>query len=275
MMTLVWDFFDRGGSEKLAMLALADWCDDRGLNLYPSISGIAKKINVSESQARRIVHKFIDEGYLEVIGNHDGGSPSASRRYRMVVSRFAHTPSTDATPSADATPSIGARDPSHGCALPLAPMTPEPPLTINKTTANKNATEFEQFWSAYPKKTGKLDAEKCWKKQKPNLEDVMKALAWQVTSDQWTKNGGQFIPNPAKYLNQGRWQDEQIDPVIKASTEKPWFILPTRIEAEAVKRNLKQGRFENWEQFADRVRSEAGISPEVFISAKKKFEVRV
>ena len=142
MMTLVWDFFDRGGSEKLAMLALADWCDDKGLNLYPSISGVAKKINVSESQARRIIHKFIDEGYLQVIGNHDGGAPSATRRYRMVATKFVETSSVDATPSTHATPSMDAHDPLHGCALPLAPMTPEPPLTTNKTTANKTGGEI-------------------------------------------------------------------------------------------------------------------------------------
>ncbi len=145
MMTLVWDFFDRGGSDKLAMLALADWCDDKGLNLYPSISGIAKKINVSESQARRIIHKFIEEGYLQVIGNHDGGAPSATRRYRMVATRFVETPSMDATPSADATPSMGAHDPLHGCAQPLAPMTPEPPLTTNKATANKPARDLPDW----------------------------------------------------------------------------------------------------------------------------------
>lgn len=145
MMTLVWDFFDRGGSEKLAMLALADWCDDKGLNLYPSISGIAKKINVSESQARRIVHKFIEEGYLQVIGNHDGGAPSATRRYRMVATKFVETTSMDATPSTDATPSMGAHDPLHGCAQPLAPMTPEPPLTINKATANKPRVELPSW----------------------------------------------------------------------------------------------------------------------------------
>ena len=75
VMSLVWENFTAGGTEKLAMLALADWCNDDGGSLYPSISAIAKKINVSESQARRIVHKLIYDGYLSVIGNHAGGDP--------------------------------------------------------------------------------------------------------------------------------------------------------------------------------------------------------
>jgi uncharacterized protein YdaU (DUF1376 family) len=67
---------------------------------------------------------------------------------------------------------------------------------------------FDTFWSAYPKKTGKDAARTAWKKKKPRIDDVMFALSWQLQSEQWKKNGGQFIPNPATYINQGRWQDE-------------------------------------------------------------------
>lgn len=69
---------------------------------------------------------------------------------------------------------------------------------------------FHEFWNKYPKKTGKDAAEKAWKKKKPMIDSVLNALVWQIESDQWTKQQGQFIPNPATYLNQGRWQDEPI-----------------------------------------------------------------
>ncbi|WP_430233928.1 hypothetical protein [Nitrosomonas communis] len=148
VMSLVWDNFNRGGSEKLAMLALADWCNDQGGSLHPSIAGIAKKINTSESQARRIIHKFIDEGYLTVVANHDGGNPGQSRHYKLNIKKLSEgstdaTPSMDATPSTDATPSMDARDPLHGCARPLAPMTPEPPLTINKPSLKEKINKKE------------------------------------------------------------------------------------------------------------------------------------
>jgi hypothetical protein len=68
---------------------------------------------------------------------------------------------------------------------------------------------FEQFWQTYPKKVGREAARKSWIKSKLNVDDVLKALEWQKKSDQWQKSDGQFIPNPATYLNQGRWQDEQ------------------------------------------------------------------
>lgn len=68
--------------------------------------------------------------------------------------------------------------------------------------------DFETFWKSYPRKVGKDAALKAWNKKKPNIDEVLKALEWQTQSAQWLKDGGQFIPHPATYLNQGRWQDE-------------------------------------------------------------------
>jgi hypothetical protein len=68
--------------------------------------------------------------------------------------------------------------------------------------------EFARFWDAYPKKVGKVDAKKAWVKNKPPIDDVLVALLWQSKSDQWLKDGGQYIPNPSTYINQWRWHDE-------------------------------------------------------------------
>jgi hypothetical protein len=75
---------------------------------------------------------------------------------------------------------------------------------------------FSSFWSLYPKKTGKGAAEKSWAKIPSPAETLTKittALAWQVKTEQWTKDNGQFIPMPATYLNQRRWEDEQGGPI--------------------------------------------------------------
>ena len=72
---------------------------------------------------------------------------------------------------------------------------------------------FEEFWEAYPRKTGKGEARKVWQKLNPNaelLQQILEAIKWQSISDQWTKDKGQFIPYPATWLNQQRWEDEGI-----------------------------------------------------------------
>lgn len=81
---------------------------------------------------------------------------------------------------------------------------------------------FDRFWAAYPKKVGKDAAAKAFAKRKPNddlLAAMLAAVERQRTSPAWTKDGGQFIPNPATWLNQGRWQDEEpeagsVDPAL-------------------------------------------------------------
>lgn len=69
---------------------------------------------------------------------------------------------------------------------------------------------FEQFWKLYPKKKSRKDALNAWNKLNPNtdLQGVMiAALAKHCLSADWTKNGGQFIPNAATWLNGERWMD--------------------------------------------------------------------
>ncbi|MDU7339313.1 MAG: phage replisome organizer N-terminal domain-containing protein [Clostridium sp.] len=70
---------------------------------------------------------------------------------------------------------------------------------------------FSKFWDAYPKKVGKGAAEKAFKKYKPDdclLDKMLSALSAQKKSDQWQKEGGQFVPYPTTWLNQKRWEDE-------------------------------------------------------------------
>jgi uncharacterized protein YdaU (DUF1376 family) len=80
--------------------------------------------------------------------------------------------------------------------------------------------DFDVFWKAYPKKIGKGAALKSWKKNShPSIEKILVALEIQKGSEQWKKENGQFIPNPATWLNQGRWEDEIISPKL---TEDPF-----------------------------------------------------
>lgn len=74
-----------------------------------------------------------------------------------------------------------------------------------------HAERFIEFWSVYPKKVGKGAAEKAWSKIKPNAElhlKILSAIERQKMSEQWLRDNGQYIPNPATWLNQRRWEDE-------------------------------------------------------------------
>lgn len=74
--------------------------------------------------------------------------------------------------------------------------------------AKRSDAEFEIFWSAYPTKVGKQPARKAFDKVKVPVETLVAAIERQKCSSQWSKDGGQYIPNPATWLNQERWNDE-------------------------------------------------------------------
>lgn len=66
---------------------------------------------------------------------------------------------------------------------------------------------FESFWKTYPKKVGKPSAIKAFKRVQSSLNDILQNLEIMVASEAWTKNAGQYVPNPATYLNDRRWED--------------------------------------------------------------------
>jgi hypothetical protein len=81
--------------------------------------------------------------------------------------------------------------------------------TESETKTETNARDaFDRFWKAYPKKVGKDAARKAFAKVKAPVDVLLSAVEAQKRSRQWLKDSGQYIPNPATWLNQGRWEDE-------------------------------------------------------------------
>lgn len=73
--------------------------------------------------------------------------------------------------------------------------------------------QFEEFYKNYPKKVKKQDVKKWFKKNKPSSElfsSMMSSLEQFRGSKDWLKEKGQFIPYPSTWLNQRRWEDEEM-----------------------------------------------------------------
>lgn len=70
---------------------------------------------------------------------------------------------------------------------------------------------FEKLWDVYPRKVAKDAAAKAFAKRKPDaalVEVMVAAVKRQTRSEQWLRDGGQFIPHLSTWLNQGRWMDD-------------------------------------------------------------------
>jgi len=78
---------------------------------------------------------------------------------------------------------------------------------------------FAEFWKTYPRKEGKAAAEKAWSKAKGvDLSTILQAIERARATEQWLKDGGQFIPHPSTWLTQRRWEDEPAEAAPMHST---------------------------------------------------------
>lgn len=82
---------------------------------------------------------------------------------------------------------------------------------VDHSTTSVQQERFKEFWRHYPRKVGKGAAEKAWDKIKPGkalLSLILSALDQQKACEQWQRENGRYIPNPATWLNQKRWEDD-------------------------------------------------------------------
>jgi len=67
---------------------------------------------------------------------------------------------------------------------------------------------FEVFWEKWPRKQAKQSARRAWMKIPiGEYSAIVSGLEKWRTSDQWTRG---VIPHPSTWLNEKRWQDEDI-----------------------------------------------------------------
>lgn len=69
---------------------------------------------------------------------------------------------------------------------------------------------FDEFWAIYRKRVGKVQARRAWKRlTKLERERAMQDVQARIRGDpQWERDDGQYVPNPATYLNQKRFDDD-------------------------------------------------------------------
>ncbi|MBQ3286956.1 MAG: hypothetical protein IJH45_03250 [Firmicutes bacterium] len=86
--------------------------------------------------------------------------------------------------------------------------------TKTKTLSPAARQRFGEFWDLYPKKSGRSEAERVWADTVGEDEElyltVMEALGRQVFWEQWQRDGGRFIPYPARWLEQRLWEDQAV-----------------------------------------------------------------
>lgn len=90
------------------------------------------------------------------------------------------------------------------------------------------ASDFSEFWKAYPKKRDRLKAMRAWnatRSVRPPLDVVVAALEQFKASPDWTKEDGRFIPHASSWLNGERWTETEPEfsaPDVLPSPREPY-----------------------------------------------------
>lgn len=95
-------------------------------------------------------------------------------------------------------------------------------FNTSQVKRRKSRECFDAWWDAYPKKVDKQNALKYWLKNWKTLDPITETLISDVRlrvekHGQWRDK--QYIPGPAKYLRDKKWEDEVIPISRKASDD--------------------------------------------------------
>ena len=101
-------------------------------------------------------------------------------------------------------------------------------------------SNFDKFWTAWPKSDRKGGKSVCMARWKKGLYDgcadqIIKHVEWMKTTDSWRKDQGAFIPAPLVYLNQQRWDGAEIPETFVANKLKQIDPALQKIAADKAK----------------------------------------
>jgi len=112
---------------------------------------------------------------------------------------------------------------------------------------------FQDFYSLYPRKMGRKEAERSWNRLTPAQQaECLEAMPnylkyWKIKQTQ-----KDFIPYPATFLNQERWTDEiDLEPTKKP--ELPWYSTEELTIKKAQEINCPAYQGEGWQQWRARI----------------------
>lgn len=243
----------RPSGRKFVLMALADYADE-SWSCFPSVS----QLTVYTSQGDKTVRDHLDalerDGILtRVRHRREDGTLG---RYRFKIQRqnlpVAKIAGGEIHPVAKSARGENYRKPPADFAAHNPQL--EPSLTsslrseVREPAKQNSSGQFEVFWSAYPNKVGKRDAERAFAKalQRSEFQAIMAGLQRYVQ-----KTDDRPWCNPTTFLNQDRWEDQPAAPVPRQAA--------TRQQPPTAPRNA--GEYLRQKRLNQEAQSNASIEP--------------
>lgn len=213
--------------EKMLLVEIDSLCGEKGC--WATNQHLAKFLGISKDRVSKLISGLVKRNYLKITIKYVPGTKQVKERVLYTTIGYGQKQlegigeNTDTPPVEITGTPIGENNEESNTGISNTSFSNT--LSNTKHTAredgeNRHGGEkartpsqkrFDEFWSVYPRKVGKGAAEKAYAKIKPDQElqdQIMGAIADAKQSFSWRKDNGQYIPNPATWLNQRRWEDE-------------------------------------------------------------------
>jgi hypothetical protein len=202
--------------DKLLLCILADMANGKG-QCYPTHETLAKQCGCDPRSIIRAQKRLEKQGLIEVKSRAKDGIKT-SNLYTVNMIPMHVTQSHNVVTLCQEGGDIG----SGGVVT--QSHIKHPVLNTQLNTHITPIVPFDNFYSAYPKRVGRAAALKAWEKLNPSpalISRIMQDIVSRVEQGAWcTGQGLQYVPGPAPYLNQQRWEDAIIPrPEFKPKTD--------------------------------------------------------
>jgi hypothetical protein len=177
---------------------------------WPSRETLAGDMDLSAKTIQRLLKKLVEYGALEIEPRYTDSGRQTSNVYRIMWDE----PKT----GQESPPPLDTSDHDEGVShdqVPGSPMSHEDiPIRSKQTkTIGQGVTaladkQFDEFWEIYPRKVGKPQAQKAFKKA---LEEISLEEILRCTKEYQQQRRGEdlkFTKHPATFLNSKPWLDE-------------------------------------------------------------------
>lgn len=223
--------------DKLVLLYIT-WRQGGHDTAWPSLRRIALDLAITKGVVVRSITRLVAAGLLQKVGGLPGRGHV--NRYSIATEKGrAGAPFIAKKKVAPEHVKRSRPDTAKGrAARPPSEVTSEvTTLTTHAHRGDEYPADFERFWRDYPKKIGKAKAAEEWGLLSPSPELAERIIAGvedHIDSEQWsrslTEDGGRYVPSPAKFLAERRWEDQPPAKPEPQRGDPDW--LPTEEEAD-------------------------------------------
>jgi hypothetical protein len=213
---------------------LARWARGPSGSCYHSLRSIAMKLGVSRSTVKRAVRKLAALDLITVHRRTDrfGGPDTNLYTIKPLWGGVAGDPTTGHPRTEEGSPmDRGSGHPrTEGGVMGEpgvgSPMTPKGQSSEGRAlegqalegrapqgpATEEQASRFAAFWDLFPKKHNRAAAARAWEALNPSVElqgQILQAVEAQKNWPAWSRENDRFIPSPANWLRDRRWEDHQ------------------------------------------------------------------